>query len=75
MPSSQKILEGLTAIANDWQALAIVWHVVLGALLLALLLGWRPSKRLAGVLLAVPLASVSVLAWISENPFNGTLFA
>jgi hypothetical protein len=75
MPSSRQILEGLTAIANDWQALAIVWHTLLGALLLALVLGWRPSKRLAGVLLAVPLASVSVLAWISGNPFNGILFA
>jgi hypothetical protein len=75
MPSSEEILDGLGAIANGWRTLAIVWHVVFAAGLIALVLGWRPGRRLAGTLLAIPLASVSLLAWLSGNPFNGTTFA
>ena len=74
MPSSQQILEGLADVTNGWRSLAIAWHVVLGAFLSALLLGWRPGKRLTGLLLAAPIASVSALAWATGNPFNGTLF-
>ena len=74
MPSSEAVLSGVTAIANQWQSLAITWHVLFAALLLALLGGWRPSNRLAGALLAAPFLSVSVLAWISGNPFNGAVF-
>jgi hypothetical protein len=75
MPSSDAILIGLTAIANQWRPLAIGWHVFFGALVLALLIGWRPSNRFAGYLLAVPFLSVSALAWTSGNPFNGATFA
>jgi hypothetical protein len=75
MPSSADILAGLQHIAREWQAVAIGWHVALGALLAALFLGWRPGKRLAAILLATPLVSVSVLAWWAGNPFNGTVFA
>jgi hypothetical protein len=75
MPPSQQILDGLRAIANEWRSLAIAWHVVFGAGLTAFALGWRPGKRLAGMLLAIPLTSVSVLAWMTGNPFNGTFFA
>jgi hypothetical protein len=75
MPSSQEILDGLGAIANGWRTLAIAWHVVFAAGLIALVVGWRPGRRLAGTLLAIPLASVSLLAWLSGNPFNGTTFA
>jgi hypothetical protein len=75
MPSSQEILDGLSAIANGWRALAIVWHIALAAMLIALVAGWRPAKPLAGALLAVPLVSVSFMAWFSGNPFNGTVFA
>jgi hypothetical protein len=75
MPTAREILDGLETIANDWRALAIVWHLVLAGWLIALGLGWRPGKRLAASLLAVPLASVSALAWLSDNPFNGTTFA
>jgi hypothetical protein len=75
MPSAQEILDGLAAIANDWRTLAIVWHLAFGAGLIALALGWRPGRRFAGTLLAIPLASVSLLAWLSGNPFNGTTFA
>jgi hypothetical protein len=75
MPSSQQILDGLEAIANGWRTLAIAWHVALAAGLIALGVGWRPKRRLAGTLLAIPLVSVSLLAWLSGNPFNGTMFA
>ena len=37
-------------------------------------MGWRPSRRLAGAGLVLPLLSVSVLAGISGNPFNGAVF-
>jgi hypothetical protein len=75
MPSSQVILDGLRAIANTGQGLAVMWHVAFGAGLAALVLGWRPAKRLAGALFATPPASVSALAWLAGNPFNGTVFA
>jgi hypothetical protein len=75
MPSSEQILDGLGTIANGWRTLAVVWHVVFAAGLVALVVGWRPRRRLAGTLLAVPLASVSLVAWLSGNPFNGTTFA
>ncbi len=75
MPSQQAILDGLTVITNDWRALAIAWHIVVGAGLVAFISGWRPRKQFAGVLLAMPLAAVSILAWVSGNPFNGLVFA
>jgi hypothetical protein len=75
MPSSAEILAGPQRIANEWQTVAMGWHVALGVLLVSLLRGWRPGRRLAGLLLATPLASVSVLAWWAGNPFNGAVFA
>lgn len=75
MPSPADILENLATIANDWRGVAIFWHLFLGVLVFSLVAGWRPSRRLIGVLLAAPLASVSALAWASGNPFNGTAFA
>jgi len=74
MPTPQQILLGLTEIANQWQALAIAWHVYFAALVVGLALGVRPSKRIAGVLLGMPLLSVSALTWMAANPFNGALF-
>lgn len=73
MPSATDILSGLTRIADQAIALAIVWHAVIALTLVALLLGWRPSRRLAGVLLATPLLSVAVLAAAHGNPFNAAL--
>jgi hypothetical protein len=71
----ESILAGLTGIANSWRWLAIAWHLLLAALLMGLVGGWRPSSRLIGHLLIAPLLSVSVLAWLQGNPFNGTAFA
>jgi hypothetical protein len=75
MPSSEAILSGLTAIANEWRELALIWHVGLATLIVALLAGWRPSNRSGGALLIAPVLSVSALAWASGNPFNAAAFA
>jgi len=75
MPGPEAILEGLHAISNRWQMLAVAWHAAFGAALAALAAGWRPDRRLAAALPAVPLASVSAIAWTEANPFNGTVFA
>jgi len=69
------ILAGLTTIANDSRWLAVCWHIVLATLVVMLLAGWRPSNRLLGGLLITPLVSVSTVAWLSGNPFNGITFA
>jgi len=65
----------LDAIATDWRWLAIAWHVMFAGLFVAFFAGWRPSARLLGSVLVAPLLSVSVVAWLSRNPFNGTMFA
>ena len=75
MPDTDKILESLAIIANSWVSLAVLWHAYFGVLFAAALLGWRPSRRVAGGLTVPPLLSVSGLAWSVGNPFNGTMFA
>ena len=75
MPGTDQILAGLTKIANHAFGLAIAWHVAVAAAVLALALGWRPSRRLAGALLSAPAISVAALAFAYGNPFNGTVFA
>jgi hypothetical protein len=75
MPSADQILNGLREVANAWKAVAIAWHVYFGALALSIALGFRPFKRTAGVLLALPLLSVAAFAWLTPNPFNGVVFA
>lgn len=75
MPAAPDILQGLTALANRWETIAVAWHVVFVAGLLVFDAGWRPARRLLAGLLLLPLSSVSVLAWQSGNAVNGTLFA
>jgi hypothetical protein len=74
MPTPDEILSGLREIANTWRVLAIFWHVYFGVLAVLLLQGVRPPRNVAGVLLGLPLLSVSALAWIHGNPFNGAFF-
>jgi len=74
MPTSEQLLFGLKEIANQWRLLAMIWHAYFGAIGIALLLGVRPPRRASGFLLALPLLSVSVVAWLSSNPFNGLAF-
>lgn len=69
------ILSGLVSIANDWTWLAIGWHFLLAVLLVLLVAGWRPSARALGGVLNTMVVSVSAVAWLSGNPFNGATFA
>lgn len=75
MPTPEEILTGLSTIANDWRCLAIFWHAYFAVLIFGLVARLRLKKSLFGVLLAMPLLSVSVLAWFHGNPFNGFFFA
>jgi hypothetical protein len=75
MLTAGTILAELTAIANDWWPLAAGWHVALAMFIFVLACGWRPRVRTAGWLLITPLLSVSLLAWLSANPFNGIVAA
>jgi hypothetical protein len=74
VPTPDTVLAQLEAIANDWRSLAIVWHFVLFSFVGMLLAGWRPSVRAAACLLIAPLVSVSTVAWLAGNPFNGSVF-
>ncbi|MDT8323556.1 MAG: hypothetical protein RRA94_05565 [Bacteroidota bacterium] len=75
MPTPEQILEGLQRISTQFTGLALLWHIAAGALLITLALGRRPSRRTLGVLLTLPMFSVSLLAWLDGNPFNGSIFA
>ena len=70
MPSADAIHQGLTTIANQWRWLALGWHAALAILALGVVRGWRPSTRAVALLLAVPVLSVSMLAWVASNPFT-----
>jgi hypothetical protein len=73
MPTPQNILAHLGLAASSAMPIAIVWHGLTLAAGLALLSGWRPTRRVAGALLAAPIASVSAVAFAYGNPFNGVL--
>ena len=74
MPTPAEILNGLSTIANEMVIVAVIWHVLAALAIIGIVLGWRPSKKLGASLLALPLLSVSILAWIHNNPFNGAVF-
>jgi hypothetical protein len=69
-PAADAVLEGLKRIARETTPLAILWHVLLAGVLLALSFGYRPTCRLAGLVLTLPIASVSVVAWRYTHVFN-----
>lgn len=75
MPTSTEILSGLAAIANDWIAVAVAWHVAVAVALAAIAIGWRPHIRTARLLIAALPASVAIAALVHGNPFNGIVFA
>lgn len=75
MPSTEHILGNLAFISGSWENLAVFWHFYFAMIVVALLFGRRLRKRLAGFLLAPPLLSVGVIAWLEKNPFNGIVFA
>ena len=75
MPTSEQILVGLKIIVNSWWPLAVFWHLYFAAIVIMLISGMRPTKRLSGILISLPILSVSFVAWMSLNPFNGILYA
>lgn len=75
MPSADQILVSLQEVTNNWKLVAIFWHAYFGIFMAALVMGFQLPKRIAGVLLSLPLLSVSAIAWSAGNPFNGSIFA
>ena len=70
-----EIINGLGTIATQFNYIAIIWHILFYILIISLLANWQPSNRLIVILIALPLVSVAVLAWIYGNPFNGITFS
>jgi hypothetical protein len=75
MPSVDGILAGLSETANTWRSLAVTWHLLLSALLVAFVAGCRLSTRLIALVAIASVLTVSALSWVSDNPFNGIVFA
>lgn len=75
MPDVMRILLGLKILSRQFFPLAVIWHILFLIGIIALVAGWRPTRRQAGVVLTLPILSVSVLALITANIFNGLLFA
>src|SRR5215204_5513372 len=75
MPSANDILRTTTYLAQHYITVAIAWHLLLYFFLLMVLLGKnKPSNRIVGLFLTIPLLSVSFFAWQVSNPFNGVSF-
>jgi hypothetical protein len=75
MPTKTEILAGLARAAGDGFVIALAWHVLVAAAVVAAFVGWRPARRTLELLLCLPLVSVSALAFAVGNPFNGLVFA
>lgn len=75
MPSIEQILAGLSEITNKYLLVSVFWHLYFAALAVVLIFKIKLSKRTAGIILSLPLFSVSTIAWLSMNPFNGFIFA
>lgn len=75
MLKSEDIINGLQSIVNDYSTVAILWHAVFYIMIAALIVKWEPSNKIFGLLISLPLLSVAILAWITGNPFNGTMFS
>ncbi len=75
MPTAAQILHTLSEISNRAIAVAVIWHLAVGAALIALAWGWKPRPRRFAALCLLPVISVSVLALAFGNPFNGATFA
>ena len=74
MPTTDQILQSVQSIVNGYGIFAIIWHILFYLFLAALMMKWAPSNRVSGLLLCLPLVSVSAFAWLSGNPFNGSTF-
>ena len=75
MPDVMRFLVGLKSLSTKFFPLAVIWHILFLIGIVALLAGWRPTRRQAGVVLTLPFLSVSVLALVTGNILNGLMFA
>jgi hypothetical protein len=73
MPDPKTIIDQLTVASISAAGVAIAWHVAIVVAVVALMLGWRPSNRAAGVMLAGPIASAAAVMLAFGNPFNGAI--
>ena len=74
MPSAEEILQGLTLAANHYSFIAWFWHFAFLVLVILLIIGRKPTRNIMAILLALPLASVGIVAILTGNPFNGIVF-
>ena len=74
MPKPQDIRNGLQAIVINYSNFAIIWHIIFYLLIAAIILNWEPSNRLLEIIICLPILSVSIFAWLTGNPFNGSVF-
>jgi hypothetical protein len=74
MPAGATILETLSSMARDLVWLAVIWHGLVLAAVVLLMMGLRLSSRAAILWLTLPSLSVSVAAFIHGLPFNGIAF-
>jgi len=73
MMSADEILAGLAEASSRFERLAIAWHAVFLLAALALLGGWRPSRRTCARLVALLPASAAAVAAVQGNPFNAVV--
>jgi len=74
MPSPELILDGLSKVSNNYSILAVIHHVWIVIFLISLLLGLRLQNKIVSMILLMPMLSVSALAFLNSNPFNGIVF-
>ena len=74
MPSPPILIARLAEAAGAYTWLAIAWHVVLVAAVVAVIAGWRPARDHGARWLALPAASVAAVAAATGNPFNAISF-
>jgi len=48
----------------------VAWHVHIAILVISILCGWRPDRRVTAVLISIPLASEAALTLVTANPFT-----
>lgn len=74
MPAAEVITGTLATMANQLALVAIAWHLVIAAALIAVLRGWRPSARVTCIVLTAPILSVGLASLAYGNTFNAISF-
>ena len=74
MPSSEQILTELQLIATRGQPAGTLWHIAVFIALIAIVAGWRPSRRTIAVASVLPVVSVASVALSQQSVFQGAMF-